>query len=49
MEPETLDIVIVGAGLSGINTGYRVQTELPHRNYAIFESRHEIGGTWSFW
>ncbi|KAK4135880.1 FAD/NAD(P)-binding domain-containing protein [Trichocladium antarcticum] len=49
MEAETLDIVIVGAGLSGINTAYRVQTELPHRNYAILESRNEIGGTWAFW
>ncbi|KAL2127093.1 hypothetical protein VTI74DRAFT_11330 [Chaetomium olivicolor] len=49
MEPEILDIVIVGAGLSGINTAYRVQTELPHRSYAILEGRSEIGGTWAFW
>ena len=49
MEPETLDIVVVGAGLSGINTGYRLQTQLPHLNYAILESRHEMGGTWAFW
>jgi cation diffusion facilitator CzcD-associated flavoprotein CzcO len=51
MEPEveTLDIIIVGAGLTGVNSAYRVQTELPHRSYAILESRSEIGGTWSFW
>lgn len=49
MEPETLDIAIVGAGLSGINTAYRVKTELPHHSYAILESRTEIGGTWAFW
>ncbi|KAJ4287905.1 hypothetical protein N0V88_007525 [Collariella sp. IMI 366227] len=49
MEFETLDVVIVGAGLSGINTAYRVQTELPHRSYAILEGRSEMGGTWAFW
>ena len=49
MESETLDIVVVGAGLSGINTGYRLQTQLPHLNYAILESRPEMGGTWGFW
>lgn len=49
MDPESLDIVIVGAGLSGINSAYRVQTELPGRSFAVLEARHEIGGTWSFW
>jgi cation diffusion facilitator CzcD-associated flavoprotein CzcO len=49
MEPETLDIVVVGAGLSGINAGYRLQTEVPHHSYAILEARHELGGTWAFW
>lgn len=42
-----LDVVIVGAGISGINAGYRVKEGLPHYSYAILESRHEIGGTWS--
>ncbi|KAL2177414.1 uncharacterized protein P884DRAFT_259644 [Thermothelomyces heterothallicus CBS 202.75] len=49
MEPELVDIVIVGAGLSGINAAYRVQTLLPHHSYAILEARAEIGGTWAFW
>lgn len=49
MEPETLDIVIVGAGLSGINTAYRLQRDLPHRTFAILEARSEMGGTWAFW
>ncbi|KAL4875753.1 hypothetical protein BJY04DRAFT_232228 [Aspergillus karnatakaensis] len=44
--PETLDIVIVGAGISGINTAYRVQTKLPDYRYAILEARSDIGGTW---
>jgi cation diffusion facilitator CzcD-associated flavoprotein CzcO len=49
MEPENFDVVVIGAGLSGINTAYRVQTELPHHSLAVLESRHEIGGTWAFW
>ncbi|KAG7293562.1 hypothetical protein NEMBOFW57_003615 [Staphylotrichum longicolle] len=49
MEPETLDVVVVGAGLSGINTAYRLQTQVPHHSYAILEARHELGGTWAFW
>ena len=42
-----LDVLIIGAGISGINAGYRVQESLPQYSYAILESRHEIGGTWS--
>ena len=45
---EILDLVIVGAGISGINTAYRVQEAAPSTRYAIFEGRQEIGGTWSF-
>jgi cation diffusion facilitator CzcD-associated flavoprotein CzcO len=48
-DPETLDVVIVGAGLSGINAAYRVQTQLPHHRYAVLEGRREVGGTWAFW
>lgn len=42
-----LDVAIIGAGISGINTAYRVQEAFPDVNYTIFESRSEIGGTWS--
>ncbi|KAK0631335.1 hypothetical protein B0T14DRAFT_501526 [Immersiella caudata] len=50
MEPDsTVDIVIIGAGLSGINAAYRLQKELPHRSSTILESRSRIGGTWDFW
>jgi cation diffusion facilitator CzcD-associated flavoprotein CzcO len=38
--------MIIGAGISGINAAYRVQTELPGCSYAILESRNAIGGTW---
>ncbi len=41
-----LDIVIVGAGLSGIAAGYYVQSRLPGRTYCILEAREAIGGTW---
>ena len=47
-DPSTghLDVVIVGAGLSGIGAGYRLQTECPGKRYAILEARDAIGGTW---
>jgi len=41
------DVVIVGAGISGINFAYRLQERLPHLSYIILEGRHELGGTWS--
>lgn len=41
-----LDVLIVGAGLSGVDAAYRLQTECPNKSYAIVEARHAIGGTW---
>ena len=43
---EHLDVVIVGAGLSGIDAAYRLQTDCPGKRYAILEARDAIGGTW---
>ena len=43
---EHLDLLIVGAGLSGIGAAYRLQTQSPHRSYAVLEARDNIGGTW---
>ncbi|KAI9658279.1 MAG: hypothetical protein M1821_002412 [Bathelium mastoideum] len=40
------DVVIIGAGISGINSAYRVQTQLPSKSYTILEARGGIGGTW---
>ncbi|MFY0407821.1 flavin-containing monooxygenase [Solicola sp. PLA-1-18] len=44
--PDHVDVVVVGAGLSGVGAGYRLQTEVPDRSYLILESRDAMGGTW---
>jgi len=43
---EHFDVLVVGAGLSGIGAGYHLQTLCPDRTYAIFEGREALGGTW---
>ncbi len=43
---EFRDVLIVGAGLSGINAAYRVHERNPGMSYAILERRANIGGTW---
>jgi cation diffusion facilitator CzcD-associated flavoprotein CzcO len=43
---EHLDVLVVGAGLSGIGAGYHLQTNCPGKTYAILEAREDIGGTW---
>jgi monooxygenase len=43
---EHLDVLIVGAGLSGIGAAHHLQEAFPGRSYAIFEAREELGGTW---
>jgi monooxygenase len=43
---EHLDVLVVGAGISGIGAAYYLQREHPQRSYAILEARDAIGGTW---
>ena len=43
---EHVDVVVVGAGISGIGTGYHLQTRCPDRSYVILEARTAMGGTW---
>lgn len=40
------DVVIIGAGISGINFAYRLQEQNPELSYTILEGRDSIGGTW---
>jgi cation diffusion facilitator CzcD-associated flavoprotein CzcO len=44
--PEHFDVLIVGAGLSGIDAAYRLLTECPGKSFRILEARDAIGGTW---
>ena len=46
MPLDHLDVLIVGAGLSGVGAGYHLQRRCPERSYAILEARDRIGGTW---
>jgi cation diffusion facilitator CzcD-associated flavoprotein CzcO len=46
MTSEALDVVIIGAGLSGIGAAVRLRQKLPRLKLAILESRSAIGGTW---
>jgi cation diffusion facilitator CzcD-associated flavoprotein CzcO len=43
---EHLDVLIVGAGLSGIGAAWHLQDRSPAKTYAILEARADLGGTW---
>ena len=40
------DVVIVGAGISGIGAAFNLQKSCPKKSFAVFEGRENIGGTW---
>jgi cation diffusion facilitator CzcD-associated flavoprotein CzcO len=44
--PEYHDVIIIGAGISGLGAACHLQRECPHKNYVILEARDAIGGTW---
>src|SRR3954451_2310354 len=44
--PEHVDVLIVGAGLSGIGAACRLRTGSPGKSFTILEARDAIGGTW---
>ncbi|WCB95082.1 Baeyer-Villiger monooxygenase [Baekduia alba] len=46
MSPEHVDVLIVGAGVSGIGCAYHLQAEQPTKSYMILEAREATGGTW---
>jgi cation diffusion facilitator CzcD-associated flavoprotein CzcO len=45
---QEFDVVIIGAGISGINFAYRLQERNPELSVTVLEGRKSIGGTWDF-
>jgi monooxygenase len=45
-DPEHLDVLIVGAGLSGVGAAAHLRRRCPWASFALFEARHAVGGTW---
>ncbi|WP_193045795.1 flavin-containing monooxygenase [Mycolicibacterium baixiangningiae] len=43
---EFVDVVIMGAGISGISAAWHLQGQCPGKSYAILERRENLGGTW---
>jgi cation diffusion facilitator CzcD-associated flavoprotein CzcO len=43
---EHVDVLIIGAGLSGIGAAHHIQSAFPRKTYTILEAREAIGGTW---
>jgi cation diffusion facilitator CzcD-associated flavoprotein CzcO len=46
VEVEEYDMLIIGAGISGINTAYRFKSAFPKKSYVVLEARANMGGTW---
>ena len=46
MQDRNVDVLVVGAGLSGICAGHYLQKHCPNKKYTIVESRDRLGGTW---
>src|SRR3954467_5216135 len=46
MTPELYDVIIIGAGVSGLGAACHLQRECPGKHYLILEARDAIGGTW---
>ena len=44
--PDEVELLVVGAGLSGIGAAYRIQEANPGIDYVILEGREASGGTW---
>ena len=45
-EENFFDVIVVGAGISGIGSAYRLQKECPDRSFVLLEGRPNLGGTW---
>jgi cation diffusion facilitator CzcD-associated flavoprotein CzcO len=45
-QAEHVDVIVIGAGISGISAGYHLSRLCPDRSFAILEGRPDLGGTW---
>ena len=43
---EHFDVLIVGAGISGIGSAYHLTKQLPETSYVVLETQESFGGTW---
>jgi len=43
---EHFDVLVVGAGLSGIGSAYHVKTQLPDKSFCVLDGMESFGGTW---
>jgi monooxygenase len=46
MSGSYFDVIVIGAGLSGISAAYHIQTHCRDKTYVILEGRDNMGGTW---
>ena len=46
---EHVDVVIVGAGISGVSAAWHLKTRCPRKRYTILEARDTVGGTWDLY
>ena len=44
--PEQVDVLIIGAGISGIGAAYHLQQQCPGKSLVVLESQASFGGTW---
>lgn len=44
--PQHTDVIIVGAGITGIGASYHLKTQCPDKTFCILEGMHSFGGTW---
>ena len=43
---ENFDVVVVGAGISGIGAAWHLQNQCPSKSFVVLESQDSFGGTW---